>query len=60
MTGIFSCPFDVGLVENETKADGNPIIFLGNAMELPGLELVQNRYHVPAWKTIKTWINDME
>ena len=23
------------LVENDTKSDGNPIIFLGNAMEIP-------------------------
>ena len=28
----------------------------------PGLELVQNTCHVPAflWKTNQTWINDME
>ena len=26
--------------ENETKSDGNPIIFLANALEIPWLELV--------------------
>ena len=37
VTGIFSCLFDGSLVwfENETKSDGNPIIFLANAMENP-------------------------
>jgi len=34
MTLIFSCPFDDSLVENETKSDENPIIFLANAMEM--------------------------
>ena len=29
----------------------------GNSM---ALELVQNPSHVPAWRTNKTWINDME
>ena len=59
---IFSCLFDGSLVwfENETKSDGNPIIFLANASEIPWLELVQNPCHVLAWKTNKTWINDME
>ena len=54
VTRIFSCPFEGSLVwfENETKSDGNPIIFLANAMEIP--------CHVPAWKTNKTWINEME
>ena len=32
---ILSCVFDGSLVENETKYDGNPIIFLANAMEIP-------------------------
>ena len=34
---IFSCPFDGSLVwfENETKSDGNPIIYLANAIEIP-------------------------
>ena len=40
--------------------DGNLIIFLENAMKIPWLELFQNSYHVPAWKTSKTWINDRE
>ena len=35
VTGILPCPFDRSLVENETKSDGNPIIFLANAMEIP-------------------------
>ena len=35
VTGIFSCLFDGSGVENETKSDGNPIIFLVNAMEIP-------------------------
>ena len=54
--------FDGSLVwfEKETKSDGNPIIFLANAMEIPCLGLIQNPCHVPAWKTNKTWINDME
>ena len=42
VTRIFSCPFDSYLVENETKSDGNPVIFLANAMKIPWLELVQN------------------
>ena len=59
---IFSCHFDGSLVwfENETKSDGNPIIFSANAMEIPGLELIQNPCHVPTWETNKAWINDME
>ena len=48
------------LVENETKFDGNIIIFLANVMEIPWLELAQNPCHVLAWKTIEIWINDME
>ena len=48
VTRIFSCLFDSSLVENETKSDGNPIISLANAMEMSGLELVQNPCHVPA------------
>ena len=60
MTGIFSCLFAFSLVEIETKSDGNPIIFLEKAMEIPGLELVQNPCHVLAWTTNKTLINDME
>ena len=39
---------------------GNPIIFLGNPMENPWLDLVQNPYHVPAWKTNKTCVNDLK
>ena len=36
VTLIFSfCLFDGSLVENETKADKNPITFLANAMEIP-------------------------
>ena len=46
VTQIFSCFFDGILVENETKSDGNPIIFLANAMEIPRLELLQNPCHV--------------
>ena len=36
VTRIFSCLFDGSLVwfENETKSDGNPIIFLANAMQI--------------------------
>ena len=60
MTGIFSRLFDGSLLENDTKSDGNPIIFLANAMEIPWLELVQNPCHVWAWRTNKTWINYME
>ena len=37
---MFSCVFEDSLVENETKSDGNPIIFIANAMEIPSLELV--------------------
>ena len=34
---IFSCPFDGSLVgfENDIKSDGNPTIFLANAMDIP-------------------------
>ena len=48
VTGIFSCLFDGSLVwfENETKSDGNLIIFLANDMEIPRLELFQNPCHV--------------
>ena len=46
LTGIFSCLFDGSLVENETESDENPTIFLANAMQFPGLELVQNPCHV--------------
>ena len=62
MTRIFSCLLDGSLVwsENDIKSDGNPIIFLGNAMEIPWLDLSQNPCHVSAWETSKTWINDME
>ena len=60
VTGVFLCLFDSRLVENETESDGNPIIFLANAMETPWLELVQNPCHVPAWKTNTAWMNDME
>ena len=56
---IFLCLFAGRLVENEPKSNGNPIIFLANTKEIPWLELVQNPYHVPAWKTNKTWINDI-
>ena len=35
VTRIFPRPFDGSLVENETKSDGNPIIFVANAMEIP-------------------------
>ena len=34
------------VIENETKSDGIPIIFLENAMEIPWLEVVQNPCHV--------------
>ena len=37
-----------------------PSFVVANAMEIPWLELVQNPCHVPAWKTNRTWINDME
>ena len=48
VTGIFSCLFDGSLIENETqwKSNGNPIIFLANAMEISWLELVQNPCHI--------------
>ena len=59
-TLCFSWLFDGRLVENDTTSDGNPIIFLTNAMEIPWLELVQNPCHVSAWKLNKSWINDME
>ena len=52
--------FDGGLVENDIKSDGNPIIFLAIAIKIPRLELVQNPRHVLAWKANKTWTNDME
>ena len=42
VTRIFSYLFNGSLVENETKSDGNPIIFLANAMKIPGLELNVN------------------
>ena len=32
---IFSWLFDGSLVENDPKSDGNPIIFIANAMEIP-------------------------
>ena len=35
VTRILSSLFDGGSVENETEFDGNPIIFLANAMEIP-------------------------
>ena len=35
VTGVFSCLLDGSLVENETKFDGNPVIFFANAMEIP-------------------------
>ena len=60
VTGIFSCLFEGRLVENETKSDGNPIIFSVHAVEISWVELAQNPCHVTAWKTNKTWINDME
>jgi len=62
VTRIFSCLYDGSLVgfKNETKSDGNSIIFLVKAMENPWLELVQNPCHAWAWKTNKTWINDMK
>ena len=53
MTWIFSCRIDGSLVENEAKSDGNLIIFLANAMEIPWLELARNPCHVPAWRTNK-------
>ena len=34
VTWIFSCLFDGSLVESDIKSDGNPIIFLVNAMEI--------------------------
>ena len=57
VTWIFSLLFDGSLVENDTKSDGNPIMFLANAMEIPWLQLVQNPCHVWAWKIS---INDVE
>ena len=59
VTPLFSCLFDGSLVEIDTKSDGNLIIFLGNAMEIPWLTLVWNPGHVPAWTTNKTCLNDM-
>ena len=35
VTRTFSRLFDGSLVKNDTKSDGNPIIFLVNAMEIP-------------------------
>jgi len=35
VTRIFSRRFDGSLVKNEIKSDGNPIIFLANAVEIP-------------------------
>ena len=35
VTGIFFCLCDGSLVENETKSDGYPIIFLANVIEMP-------------------------
>ena len=35
VTRIFSSLFDGVLVENETESDGNPIIFLANAVKIP-------------------------
>ena len=35
VTWISSCLSDDSLLENKTKSDGNPIIFLANAMEIP-------------------------
>jgi len=32
---IFSYPYDGSLVANDIKSEGNPIIFLKNAMETP-------------------------
>ena len=62
VTGIFSCHIDGSLVwfENYPKSDGNPIIFLVNALEIPWLELIQNPCHYRAWRTSKTWIIDKE
>ena len=34
-TWIFSCLFDDHWIKNDTKSDGNPIIFFANAMEIP-------------------------
>ena len=45
VTWIFSCLFDGNLVENETKSDGNPIIFLATAMEIPRPDVFQNPCH---------------
>ena len=60
VTRISSFLLTVSLVENKSKSDENSIIFLGNAMEIPWLELVQNPCNVFAWKTNKTRINDMK
>ena len=35
VTRIFLCPSDGSLVGNETKSDGNPIIFLAKSMKIP-------------------------
>ena len=34
VTWIFSCLFAISLVGNDPKSDGNPIIFLANAMKM--------------------------
>ena len=62
VTEICSCLFDGSLVwfENETKSDGNSVIFLANLIKIPWLGLVHNSSHVLAWKTNKTFINYME
>ena len=60
VTGIFACLFDGSLGQNDIKSDGNPIIFLENAMEISGLELFENPCHIFARERNKTWTNDME
>ena len=71
LTGNFhECPCHIFYRDNNTiqlvklitlfcKYNGNLTIFLQNSMKIPWLELVQNPCHVWAWKTNKTYINDI-
>ena len=40
LTRVLSCLFDGSLFENNTKSDGNPIIFIANAMKIPWLDVM--------------------
>ena len=44
VTRMFSCLLDGSLIKNGVKSDGNPIIFLANAMEIHDLNL--SKIHV--------------